>query len=175
LTPPTSPGGAWTETVLYNFTGGNDGSDPRASLIADKNGVLYGTTSLGGTGGGTAFSLTPPKVSGGIWTETVIASFGAYSGYDPFSPLLMDANGVRYGTTYSGGNSAQGDGVAFSLTPPSGGGPWTETILHAFSEFVRDGDGQGPYAGLLAGPKEHSAEQPLAADTRREVTVPFSC
>ena len=24
LTPPAKPGGAWTETVLYNFTAGND-------------------------------------------------------------------------------------------------------------------------------------------------------
>src|SRR5208283_1130693 len=28
LAPPTEPSGAWTETVLYNFTGGNDGGVP---------------------------------------------------------------------------------------------------------------------------------------------------
>jgi len=29
LTPPASPGGAWTEAVLYNFAGGSDGANPR--------------------------------------------------------------------------------------------------------------------------------------------------
>src|ERR1700733_11736924 len=35
------------ETVLYTFTGGNDGGSPN-SLIADSAGNLYGTTALGG-------------------------------------------------------------------------------------------------------------------------------
>jgi uncharacterized repeat protein (TIGR03803 family) len=34
-----------TETVLYNFTGGADGSEPSAGLIRDSAGNLYGTTS----------------------------------------------------------------------------------------------------------------------------------
>jgi len=37
-----SPGG--TETVLYSFKGGSDGGGPRADLIADSSGNLYGTT-----------------------------------------------------------------------------------------------------------------------------------
>jgi hypothetical protein len=49
LTPPAKGQTAWTETVLYNFTG--DGFSPRAGLIADKHGALYGTTILGGIGG----------------------------------------------------------------------------------------------------------------------------
>src|SRR5579871_4167998 len=28
LTPPSTPGGAWTETVLYRFTGDTDGGNP---------------------------------------------------------------------------------------------------------------------------------------------------
>jgi len=34
-----------TETVLYNFTGGADGSETSAGLIRDSAGNLYGTTS----------------------------------------------------------------------------------------------------------------------------------
>jgi len=35
-------------TVLYNFTGGTDGSGPFAPLIRDAAGNIYGTTELGG-------------------------------------------------------------------------------------------------------------------------------
>src|SRR5579863_1467346 len=40
--------GVWTETLLYSFTGGTDGANPRASLIMDGEGNLYGTTCAGG-------------------------------------------------------------------------------------------------------------------------------
>jgi hypothetical protein len=69
LTPPATPGGAWTETLLYNFTGSSDGSGPWANVIVGE-GVLLGTTLNGGTSGnGTVFSLTcvsclPDRVAG---------------------------------------------------------------------------------------------------------------
>jgi uncharacterized repeat protein (TIGR03803 family) len=43
------------ETVLYNFKGGKDGGGPGKGLTA-LNGVLYGTTSFGGTGACTSVS-----------------------------------------------------------------------------------------------------------------------
>jgi len=53
-----SPSG--TETVLYSFTGGNDGAFPNGPLVFDGQGNLYGTTSDGGAyGNGTVFKLTP--------------------------------------------------------------------------------------------------------------------
>jgi uncharacterized repeat protein (TIGR03803 family) len=49
-----------TETVLYSFTGGQDGGTPAAGLIWDATGNLYSTTSSGGDYGyGTVFKLTP--------------------------------------------------------------------------------------------------------------------
>ena len=42
LTP--SPGGSWTESVLYNFTGRQDGVSPWGGLVFDNAGNLYGTT-----------------------------------------------------------------------------------------------------------------------------------
>ena len=61
LTPPTTPGGAWSETVLHEFTGDNgDGAYPIAALALSASGVLYGTTSSGGTSGkGTVFAVGP--------------------------------------------------------------------------------------------------------------------
>jgi uncharacterized repeat protein (TIGR03803 family) len=44
---PTGQGGAWTETLLYQFTGGKDGGYPSARLVFDKVGGLYGTTQFG--------------------------------------------------------------------------------------------------------------------------------
>jgi uncharacterized repeat protein (TIGR03803 family) len=59
LTPPAAGQTQWTETVLYRFTGGADGTYPLASLIFDVNGALYGTTNLGGASNwGTVFKLT---------------------------------------------------------------------------------------------------------------------
>ena len=60
LTPPSSPGGAWTESVLYKFTGNADGSYPVGTLAVDSNGVLYGVAQHSGEGGyGTVFSFKP--------------------------------------------------------------------------------------------------------------------
>jgi len=48
------------ETVLHNFTGGiSDGQNPRAALIMDASGNLYGTTEGGGAfSAGIVFRLT---------------------------------------------------------------------------------------------------------------------
>ena len=56
--------------------------------------------------------------------------------------MVFDANGNLYGTTGIGGTHFIGD--VFELSP-SGGGTWTETILHTF----RKGDGNTPDAGVI--------------------------
>ena len=111
-------------TVLHSFTGGSDGGDPTAGLIADAAGNLYGTTLEGGTTGscnrpygcGTVFQLTP---SG---TLTVLHSFTGSDGASPEAGLLADAAGNLYGTTHSGGagtSCVQGCGTVFELTVPA--------------------------------------------------------
>jgi uncharacterized repeat protein (TIGR03803 family) len=149
LTPP-SPGGAWTETVLYNFAGGpNDGANPHGDLVMGSGGVLYGTTLSGGSGFGTVFSLTPPASPGGKWTETVLYIFGGGTdAAEPRAALVIGNGGVLYGTTYNGGTSGQG--TVFSLAPPGPGGTppggaWTETVLHRFT----GADGADPEAALV--------------------------
>src|SRR5664279_2753958 len=129
LTP--AAGGGWTEKVLHNFNeNGTDGALPRAPLIFDAAGNLYGTTEYGGTyydsDLGTVFELTP--AAGGGWTEKVLHNFGiGRDGTDPLAGLIFDAAGNLYGTTEYAGN--YGAGTVFELTPTAGGG-WTEKVLH---------------------------------------------
>jgi len=147
LTPPASPGGAWTETVLHAFTGGNDGAVPTASLVIGKNGELYSTTAGGSSGYGTVFKLTPPASSGGPWTEAVL--YGFAGGSDGGSPngVVIGKDGVLYGTTGDGGTSTFG--TVFALKPStSPGGAWTETVLYS---FTGGSDGGFPNASLAIG------------------------
>ena len=60
----TQSGKGWRETVLYTFSGGNDGAGPRSVLTRDSSGNLYGTTisggnGCGGGGCGTVYEITP--------------------------------------------------------------------------------------------------------------------
>ena len=56
----TPSGSKYTESVLYSFSGGNDGGSPYASLIVGPKSSLFGTSSVGGTSNyGTVFELIP--------------------------------------------------------------------------------------------------------------------
>ena len=139
-TPATSV--VWTEKLLHSFND-TDGALPRAGLIFDAAGNLYGTTSEGGAySWGTVFELTP--AGGGNWTETVLHSFGnGTDGASPYAGLIFDAAGNLYGTAWQGGTYFYG--TVFELTPTAGGG-WTETVLHSFGNGA---DGYYPYSGLI--------------------------
>ncbi len=137
LSPSTS--GAWTETVLYRFTGGNDGSEPVASLTLGSGGVLYGTTSFGGAStAGVVFKLTHSSTG---WTQTVLHNFIGTDGQYPESPLTVDSAGNLYGTTAEGGS--HNAGVVYRLAPSSRG--WTLAVLH---NFTGGSDGQDPVGAL---------------------------
>ena len=115
LSPPQGGQTTWTESVLYSFKGGSDGSSAGAGLITDATGALYGTTLGGGPGyAGTVFKLTPPGNGQTTWTETVLTSFPKNGEIRPHGGLIEDANGMLWGATEQGG--AHGDGTIFSLT-----------------------------------------------------------
>ena len=117
----------WTEDVLYQFAGGNDGSRPTGDIVFDTAGNFYGTTlNSGAAGMGTAYELGP---SGGGWTESVINTFIGSNGASPYGGFTMDAAGNLYGTTKLGGQYMDG-GTVFELSNTQSG--WTETILHSF-------------------------------------------
>jgi len=117
-------GTGWKEKMIYSFKGGNDGAGPGfGSLIFDKAGNLYGTTTSGGTKpAGTVFKLTPN--SDGSWSESVVYSFqGAQDGALPNAGLIFDGQGNLFGTTYHGGTGNCSDyggvgcGTVFEITP----------------------------------------------------------
>jgi len=138
--------GKWHETVLHSFTG-KDGEFPSGTLVADKNGNLYGTTPDGGPscsqlGCGVVFELV--HGNGGKWTFKVLHNFAITDGANPYAGMISDSQGNLYGTTSSGGNVSAcpnegGCGVVFELTP-TGNGNWAETVVYEFSGT----DGGGP-------------------------------
>lgn len=144
LKPPAAGSTEWTMTVLHEFLGGADGADPRAPLVVDQTGALYGTTQQGGSANkGTVYRLTPP-VTGAKWTaETLYAFQGGSDGIAPQSKVTFDSDGNIYGTT-------AGNGFVYKLARPAAGQTqWTKSILYAFQGGA---DGLGVDAGVVFGP-----------------------
>ncbi len=136
--------GAWTESVIYSFTGNADGYEPSGAVVFDAAGNLYGVTDYGGGGQcqteysfgcGVLYELS--LASQGTWTETTLHTFMGYpnDGAYPVGALGVDQAGDIFGTTIQGGNGAcvvrDGCGTVFELSPGSGG-VWTETVIYNF-------------------------------------------
>jgi len=140
LTPNAD--GSWTQTVLYNFTGGKDGGSPSGNLIFDAAGNLYGSASTGGTyGGGTLFELS--RKTNGVWRPKMLHEFtGGKDGSAPSWGVTFDKVGNLYGTANGGG--AGGYGVVFKMTPTAKGG-WNFQVLYAFT----DNPGASPLSTLV--------------------------
>jgi uncharacterized repeat protein (TIGR03803 family) len=135
-----------SETVLHSFGGGSgDGGDPKAGVILDAPGNLYGTTFSGGSAGkGTVFKLDTTNA------ETVLYNFtGGRDGANPFGGLTRGQDGTLYGTAETGGRRSFSQygcckGVVFSLSGTAS--PSIEKVLHTFTGGKDGGD---PAAGLV--------------------------
>jgi uncharacterized repeat protein (TIGR03803 family) len=154
LAPPVAPSVTWTETTLYSFSGGADGSFIGEALLQDAQGNLYGIAraggdlacgSVSGNGGypgcGTVYKLAPPVAPSVTWTETTLYTFtGGADGYDPDSDSLSrDAQGNLYGATGYGGDlscyAPNGCGMVFKLA--------TTGKLTVLYTFTNEADGVG--------------------------------
>lgn len=140
-----SPNGKkWSESVLYNFTGNNDGGEPMGNVLLGKDGNLYGTTAgYGEFNYGVVYKLTAQ--GGGNWGFSVLHAFaGGSDGEVPRDGLIQDANGTLYGAT-AGFSASYGnvfqlntDGsnynVIYSIIGGqgfTGNGPWQTVSLGA--------------------------------------------
>jgi uncharacterized repeat protein (TIGR03803 family) len=129
-----TPGGVLT--TLHSFDG-TDGAVPLAGLVQATNGLLYGTTLVGGADNrGTVFVITP----GGRLTTLYdfCSQANCTDGDGPVGGLVQATNGLLYGTTQAGGTDYSG--TVFQIT--AGG---VLTTLHSF-----DGsDGSRPLGSLV--------------------------
>ncbi len=143
---PAAAAQAQTYTVLHNFAG-NDGSGPVVGLTS-RDGNLYGTTNLGGTGQwGTAFEMVR-NASNWILKPLYDFSNGVEGGF-PGSRVVFGPDGNLYGSTDGGGQHNKG--VIYKLQPPVSGCqralcPWVETVLYNFTGLS---DGSSPQGDLV--------------------------
>jgi uncharacterized repeat protein (TIGR03803 family) len=134
-------------TTLYRFTGPGDGEYPRAALVQDGDGNLYGTTE-GDPSINIRGSVFQIRTNGLL---TSLPSFtGTNDGANPYAGLVLGSNGSLYGTTSGGGNS--GIGTVFAVNTNGTG----FTTLYSFSAsstnssgVYTNSDGANPKAGLI--------------------------
>jgi len=120
-------GGVFTSLSAFTGTAGAvPGSTPLAALVQASDGILYGTTSIGGTGSfGTVFKITTAGVFTNLLSFT--GATGTNLGTGPQAALVQWTDGNLYGTTNSGGTNSLGTifrvttaGVLTTLRSPGG-------------------------------------------------------
>jgi uncharacterized repeat protein (TIGR03803 family) len=139
----TGTGYASTPALLTSFSYAT-GYIPRAGLIADAAGDLFGTTSTGGANSeGTVFEIAN-TATGYASTPTMVATFNGANGGGPNAGLVANAAGDLFGTTEGGGTTSYG--TVFEIAFANGSYASTPTTLVSFNST----NGAYPYAGLVA-------------------------
>jgi len=131
----TPTGDTWVQTVIYSFSGGNDGLDPHGGVVIGPDGSLYGTTVAGGNAGicaadgcGVVYKLT---LEGDQWFQTTIYNFkGDKDGGGPGSRVVFDAAGRLFGSTPNGGTHSAGTIFMLTVSPS---GAWHKKTIHNFT------------------------------------------
>jgi uncharacterized repeat protein (TIGR03803 family) len=129
-------------TILYSFTGGNDGKGPLAPPVEGSDGNFYGTSETGGIYGfGTIYKITPAGKLTTLHQFNPSNGDGSY----PIAPLVHGTDGKFYGTTYEG--SLEGNcgfdnicATVFQITPA---GVYQQIYIFAFNTQLTAGLVQG--------------------------------
>ena len=129
-----------TFTKLYDFPALpalTTGAQPFTGLTLGANGLLYGTTQLGGAnGGGAIFSF---NITGSVYTK--LYDFTQATGRFPVAELVQAANGKFYGTTTQGGTNNSGVIFSYDITNST------------YTDIVNMGSGTGynPLSRMIIG------------------------
>lgn len=134
---------AGQETVVYSFTGGNDGGMdlyiPGGTPVEASDGNIYGTTTVGGTEqGGTIYRY---NLQTGTLT-TVFQQPSQTTGGAVVGSLIDDGKGTLYGATAGGGTYQDGSIFSYNYR--------TNTFTTLYS-FTGGSDGDTPETKLILG------------------------
>ena len=126
--------------ILRSFVqASNGGYYPYGRLIEGSDGLLYGTTTFGGSGGyGTIFRINRNGGSYSVFRNFLGGNDGAY----PYAGVVEGSDGLLYGVTANGGGSDRG--IVFRIR--RGGGDFT-----VLRRFTGSEGGRNPYGRLLIG------------------------
>lgn len=126
--------------VLYNFgTGSVDGRNPTSSLVEASDGMLYGTTKIGG--GADSGSIFKINKNGSGYALIHSFETNGIDGKTPVVALVEASDGALYGTTQVGGTN--GVGTVFRLMKNGS----TYSVIHHFQ--TNGIDGEKPIAALV--------------------------
>jgi uncharacterized repeat protein (TIGR03803 family) len=128
---------AQTFTTLESFDGTNGAGPAWGALLQGLNGSLYGTTLLGGTSGGTVFTISRTNAFTSLTSNLD-------GGSQPFSGLVLAPSGELYSTTYFGGPHSAGEVFKMSASGAA-------TALYGFcpSPQTNCPDGENPVGALV--------------------------
>lgn len=124
--------------VMHDFASSGDGQNPLGGMIGATDGLMYGTTTKGGTSGrGTVFRM---DIYGGSYAVLHNFTGASGDGSTPCSAVTEGSDGWLYGTTYGGNGTVYKmakDGTGFAL-------------LRSFTFTLNQG--VNPMAALIEGP-----------------------
>lgn len=115
-------------SILWDFTGGSDGSNPVGGLLQGADGNFYGTNDVGGAfGWGVLFCYIPGGIPIFQTRFNVLHDFDSLTGASPQVTLLQHTNGKLYGDTAVGGSENRGAFFSFD----AGLGPFVSLLPRA--------------------------------------------
>jgi uncharacterized repeat protein (TIGR03803 family) len=104
-------------SIVYSFTGGDDGSRPNSTLLV-TDGKIYGTTPQGGTAGyGTLFELTKKGVDTTLYTYPECEDAGGIQGVGV--GMVTGTDGYAYGVNVGGCSNDDPYGSVYRFKLPN--------------------------------------------------------
>ncbi|HUG72950.1 MAG TPA: choice-of-anchor tandem repeat GloVer-containing protein [Steroidobacteraceae bacterium] len=125
--------------VIHHFNG-SDGENPQGALVVGADGLLYGTTLIGGASDrGAIYRISTTGAFELLYSFPKLGAFNSQglainaTGANPKAGMILSAlDGNFYGTAFQGG--PEGNGTLFRMTPAG-----DVSVLHAFGGPSRGG------------------------------------